>query len=445
MLNNIVRRYAGYNVPRYTSYPTAADFTTAVAVKEHATWLGELDTRESVSVYLHVPYCREICLYCGCNTKMAIRDEVIDTYRRALEAEIKLAGGLIGKKPSIARLHWGGGTPSILGPRGLRSVIAAIHRQFSFDAGFEHAIELDPRHVTPALAKTLGELGVTRASLGVQDVNPLVQAAIGRLQPLVLIEGAIEHLRSAGITSLNFDLMYGLPLQTVESVRKTSNLVAAMAPDRISCFGYAHLPHLKANQRRIDEAKLPSQDQRIDQAEAIAEALVRDGYRRIGIDHFAKPGDALERAAVSGALHRNFQGYTDDVSRVLLGFGASSISTFAGGFVQNVADVPKYIGAIEAGSLASARGSRLDEGDRQRARVIERLMCDFAVDLDAVAPNVDFRDEMAMLAPMQWDGLVEIEGGRLTVTEAGRAVIRVIAAAFDTYRRGKEGQFSRAV
>jgi oxygen-independent coproporphyrinogen-3 oxidase len=260
-----------------------------------------------------------------------------------------------------------------------------------------------------------------------------------------VIEVAIEHLRSAGITSLNFDLMYGLPLQTVESVRKTCDLVVAMAPDRISCFGYAHLPRLKANQRRIDEAKLPSQDQRIDQAEEIAEPLVRHGYRRIGIDHFAKPGDGLVQAAASGRLHRNFQGYTDDTSRVLLGFGASSISSFADGFVQNVADVPRYVNAIEAGSLASARGCALDEGDRQRARIIERLMCDFAVDLTAVASDADFREEIAMLAPMQWDGLIETDGATLTVTEAGRPVVRVIAAAFDTYRRLQKAQFSKAI
>jgi oxygen-independent coproporphyrinogen-3 oxidase len=445
ILDNIVRRYAGYNVPRYTSYPTAADFTSNVTAKDHATWFGQLDARESVSIYLHVPYCREICLYCGCNTKMAVRDVVIDAYRRALEAEIDLAAGLIRQKPKVARLHWGGGTPSILGPRGLRTVVATIRRHFSFDVGFEHAIELDPRRVTPELAKALGELGITRASLGVQDVNPLVQAAIGRLQPLVVIEVAIQHLRSAGITRLNFDLMYGLPLQTVESVRKTCDLVARMAPDRLSCFGYSHLPRLKANQRRIDEAQLPSEDQRIYQAEAIAEALVGYGYRKIGIDHFAKPGDALTRAATSGNLHRNFQGYTDDPNRVLLGFGASSISTFADGFVQNAADVPRYVSAIEAGLLASARGCRLDEADRQRARIIERLMCDFAVDLDVVAPHVDFSEELSALAPLEWDGLVEINGSNLTVTSTGRLVVRVVAAAFDTYRRQQATQFSKAI
>jgi len=444
-LNDLVRRYASTNVPRYTSYPTAADFTATVTARQHAAWLRELDAGESVSVYLHVPYCREICLYCGCNTKMAVRDSAIDVYRRALEAEIDLVTGLIETKPRIARLHWGGGTPSILGPRGLRSVVAAIRRRFSFDTSFEHAIELDPRRVTPDLAEALGQLRINRASLGVQDIDPLVQAAIGRIQPLKVVEAATGALRSAGITSLNFDLMYGLPLQTVESVRKTCNLVAALAPDRISCFGYAHLPRLKANQRRIDEEKLPTQDQRIDQAEVIAETLIRHGYLKIGIDHFAKPGDALARAAAGGKLHRNFQGYTDDPSRVLIGLGASSISSFPDGFVQNIADVPRYVRAIDAGSLASARGCGLDEGDRQRARIIERLMCDFAVDLDAIAPDVDFSEELSALAPLELGGLIEVHVRKLTVTNAGRAIVRVVAAAFDTYRRRQATQFSNAI
>ena len=449
-VNSVARRYAGCDVPRYTSYPTAADFTPMVGAREHAAWLGRLDPKESISVYLHVPYCREICLYCGCNTKKAVRDDVIGDYRRALEAEIEFVAGLVGEKPAIARLHWGGGTPSILGPDGLRSVATALGRRFSFDQGFddqgfEHAIELDPRHVTAELADGLVDIGVNRASLGVQDVNPLVQVAIGRLQPLAVIDAAVNRLRAAGIGNLNFDLMYGLPLQTVESIRKTCGLVVAMAPDRIACFGYAHLPRLKANQRRIDEAKLPSQDQRIDQAETIAEELARSGYVRIGIDHFARPDDPLVRAAVSGRLHRNFQGYTDDDCKVLLGLGASSISTFADGFVQNISDVPKYVRAIEAGSLASARGCPAGAGDRQRALIIERLMCDFAVDLAAVAPQADFGEELSMLAPMQRDGLLEIEGTKLTVTDAGRSVVRVVAASFDTYRRSKTAQFSKAV
>jgi oxygen-independent coproporphyrinogen-3 oxidase len=255
----------------------------------------------------------------------------------------------------------------------------------------------------------------------------------------------VERLRAAEIRNLNFDLMYGLPLQTLNSIRKTCALVGAMAPDRIACFGYAHLPRLKANQRRIDETRLPSQDQRIDQAELVAEELVRFGYVRIGIDHFAKPNDALVAAASTGKLHRDFQGYTNDDRPVLLGFGASSISTFAEGFVQNIFDVPKYMRAIEAGTLASARGCRLDAQDRLRGRIIERLMCDFEVDLSAIAPHTDFSDEFAMLGPMIWDGLVEIKDSKLIVTEVGRPVVRVIAAAFDTYRRPEAAQFSKAI
>jgi oxygen-independent coproporphyrinogen III oxidase len=445
IVHSSARQYARYNVPRYTSYPTAADFRPQVAANEHAGWLAGFDGRESVSVYLHVPYCREICLYCGCNTKMAMRDDVIAAYRRALEAEIGLVAGLIRRRTGVARLHWGGGTPSILGLDGLRSVIAALRRRFAFDDGFEHAIELDPRHVSGDLANGLAELGINRASLGVQDLDPLVQAAIGRIQPLVVVESAVEQLRSAGIRNLSFDLMYGLPLQTVDSIRKTCAIVAAMMPDRIACFGYAHLPRLKANQRRIDEAKLPSQDQRIDQAEIIAEQLVRFGYVRVGIDHFARAGDPLVGAATTGKLHRNFQGYTDDDRPILLGLGASSISSFANGFVQNISDVPKYMRAIEAGSLASARGCRLDDEDVLRGRIIERLMCDFEVDVGEVAPKMDFSDELAMLGPMLWDGLAEIRGSRLIVTDAGRPFVRVIAAAFDTYRRSETAQFSKAI
>jgi oxygen-independent coproporphyrinogen III oxidase len=444
-VDNAARRYASHNVPRYTSYPTAADFTPVVTAREHAAWLGSLDAEDSVSVYLHVPYCSEICLYCGCNTKMAVRDDVVAGYRRALEAEIALVSHLVKDRLRIARLHWGGGTPSILGTAGLQSVLAVLQERFSFDRGFEHAIELDPRYVTRELADGLAALGVTRASLGVQDINPLVQAAIGRLQSLATVEAAVKRLRSAGIRSLSFDLMYGLPMQTVESIRKTCASALSMSPDRIACFGYAHLPRLRANQRRIDEATLPSQDQRIDQADVIAEELAGNGYRKIGIDHFAKPGDALAIAAASHHLHRNFQGYTDDDRKILLGFGASSISTLADGFVQNITDVPRYVRAIEAGSLASARGCRLDPADRVRALIIERLMCDFEVDLEAIAPKFDFSAELSMLAPMQREGLVAIGGNRLVVTETGRSVVRVIAATFDTYRRPAAAQFSTAV
>jgi oxygen-independent coproporphyrinogen III oxidase len=444
-VNEIVRRYARLQVPRYTSYPTAAEFTADIGVAEQRRWLSSVDTSRAVSVYLHVPYCRELCLYCGCNAKKALRDDVIAAYREALEREIGLVSGAVSGPLRIARLHWGGGTPSILGGEGLAYVMQVLGDRFVFEAGYEHAIELDPRYVTRHLAEVLRKLGVNRASLGVQDVNPLVQAAIGRWQPMQDVESAVARLRAAGIQNLNFDLIYGLPLQTIASLRKTCEIVATLAPDRIACYGYAHMPRLKANQRRIDESTLPDVEERIDQAGLIAEEFLRQGYQKIGIDHFAKPGDALARAATSGRLHRNFQGYTDDETETLIGLGASSISRFRDGYVQNISDVPSYVRAISVGRLAPARGCRLDTAERQRARTIESLMCQFRADLDVTAPGVAFDEELALLQPLVRDGLVEIDDRVVTATEAGRSIVRVIAAVFDPHTRADGARFSKAV
>ena len=442
-MNDIVRRYARMQVPRYTSYPTAAEFTPAVGRADQRRWLRDLDMAEAVSVYLHVPYCRELCLYCGCNTKKALRDDVIGAYRTALEREIALVSDNLPASLRIARLHWGGGTPSILGADGLASVMAVLRRNFVFESGFEHAIELDPRYVTSLLAASLNELGVNRASLGVQDVNPRVQAAIGRWQPMQDVAAAVLRLRAAGIANLNFDLIYGLPLQTVTSLRKTCEIVAMLSPDRIACYGYAHMPRLKANQRLIDEETLPGAEERIDQAAAIAEELQRDGFVKIGIDHFARPDDALARAAMSGRLHRNFQGYTDDSKETLIGFGASSISRFRDGYVQNISDVPSYVRAITGGRLAAARGCRLDAAEKQRARTIESLMCAFQADLDVTAPDMEFAEELSLLQPLVQDGLVRVEGRVVTATDTGRQVVRVIAAVFDPHTRADVERLAR--
>ncbi|WP_035725715.1 oxygen-independent coproporphyrinogen III oxidase [Bradyrhizobium murdochi] len=444
-MNDIVRRYARLQVPRYTSYPTAAEFATDVGTTDQRRWLQNIDTAEAVSIYLHVPYCRELCLYCGCNTKKALRDDVISVYREALEREIALVSDAVSAPLRIARLHWGGGTPSILGADGLASVMQVLRDRFVFEPGFGHAIELDPRYVTPLLAASLKELGINRASLGVQDVNPLVQAAIGRRQPMQDVAVAVLRLRANGIGNLNFDLIYGLPLQTVASLRKTCEIVAMLSPDRIACYGYAHMPRLKANQRRIDERALPDVEERIDQAGIIAQEFLRQGYQKIGIDHFAKPGDSLARAASSGRLHRNFQGYTDDGRETLVGLGASSISRFPDGYVQNISDVPSYVRAISSGRLAASRGCRLDAAERQRARTIESLMCQFEADLDVTAPDMAFDEEFALLQPLVRDGLVQIKDRIVMATEAGRSVVRVIAAVFDPHTRVDTARFSKAV
>lgn len=371
-----------------------------------------------------------------------MREDVGGAYRAALEHEIVLVSDNLTASVHIARLHWGGGTPSILGAEGLASVMAVLRRHFVLEPGLEHAIELDPRYVTSLLAGSLNELGVNRVSLGVQDVNPMVQAAIGRWQPMQDVAAAVLRLWAAGIGNLN--LIYGLPLQTVASLRKTCEIVAMLSPDRIACYGYAHMPRLKANQRLIDEKMLPGAEERIDQAEAIAEEFQRHGFLKSGIDHFAKPGDALARAAASGRLHRNFQGYTDDSRETLIGFGASSISRFRDGYVQNISDVPSYVRVIADGRLAAARGCRLDAAEKQRANTIESLMCAFRADLDVTAPAMEFTEEIASLRPLVDDGLVRIEGRVVTATDTGHQAVRVIAAVFDPHTRTDAARFSKA-
>ncbi|MGO4714082.1 oxygen-independent coproporphyrinogen III oxidase [Bradyrhizobium sp. 2TAF24] len=444
-MSAVVRRHAERQVPRYTSYPTAAEFAADVSPLDHERWLRQIGTDEPVSLYLHVPYCRDICFYCGCHAKMARRDDVVRDYRDALTQEIATVARLRAAPLAVARLHWGGGTPSILGGEGLARVVEALDRHFVLAADLDHAIELDPRYVTEDLARQLAALRVSRVSLGVQDVNSRVQAAIGREQPTVVVAAAVHRLRDVGIDAFNFDLIYGLPLQTVETLRQTCRTVTAFAPDRIACYGYAHMPQRKAGQRRIDAATLPTSAERLAQADAIAHELLAQGYVRIGFDHYARPDDPLAHAAAAGTLHRNFQGYTDDDCDTLVGFGASAISSLPGGYVQNITDVPAYLRAVGGGGLATARGCRLTTEDRVRGRIIERLLCRFSVDLDEIAPDQGFADELAQLQSLAADGLVDVDGRVITLSDEGRAVARVVATVFDTYSRDRLGRFSVAV
>jgi oxygen-independent coproporphyrinogen-3 oxidase len=442
---DILARYSAIPVPRYTSYPTAAEFSPAVGPAETGRWLGRLGGEKPLSVYLHVPFCRQLCHYCGCHAKAVHRDTVIETYIRALSAEIETVATAIGKSLTIGRIHWGGGTPTSLGIDGLTSIVATLSRHFRLGDGAEHAIELDPRLVTAELAGGLAGLGVTRASLGVQDTNPLVQAAIGRMQPIEQVGQAFAHLRAAGIASISADLIYGLPLQTVASLKRTCEEVAALRPDRIACYGYAHMPERRANQRLIDARDLPDSLARIDQAETVSAELKRHGYQPVGIDHFALEGNSLLAAERNKHLHRNFQGYTDDDCSVLIGFGASAISHLPDGYAQNEADPQRYVRTALDFNLATVRGCRMSVSDRVRARLIERMMCEFRVDLDEVAPDEDLSDELALLRPLIQDGLATLNGRTIAMTERGKPLVRVAAALFDSYRRNTVGRFSPAL
>lgn len=445
MTDALVRRYGTLPVPRYTSYPTAAEFSASVGPKEHEGLLRRLDTRDSISVYLHVPYCRELCHYCGCHTKVARRDDVINRYREALETEIALVRSYLSEPLRVARLHWGGGTPSILGIDGLRSVLDALSRASSFNGDFEHAIELDPRYVDSALAEGLARLGVNRASLGVQDLDVTVQIAIGRVQPFEVVRRAAQVLRDHGIERLNLDLMYGLPHQSIASIQATCAKALSLRPDRVACYGYAHMPQRRANQRLIDEADLPDSEERFFQARTVAEAFTQNGYVAIGLDHFARPDDPLALASRSGVLHRNFQGYTDDDRPNLVAFGASAISQLPDGYVQNAADIGAYLRAVDEGCLATARGYRLTADDRARGAIIESLMCNFSADLSILGDHSHYIDELALLRPLVADGVVMLGDRSIAITEAGRPFVRLAAAVFDQFRDEDAARFSAAV
>lgn len=434
-LSPALQHIAAERLPRYTSYPTTPRFTLEVNSRVARGWLSALDSDSTASLYFHVPYCRTLCWYCGCHTKIPADDAAIGRYVDALTAEIDMVSSFMRAPLHVTHLHWGGGTPTIIGPSAMYRMREAIARAFHLDTGAELAIEIDPRVLTPAMAEALGICGFTRASLGVQTFDPGVQRAINRIQDADVTETVARQLREAGIDAVNVDLIYGLPHQTIASCIATVKRVLAFEPDRIAVFGYAHVPSLKPNQRHIDQSALPDAKARFGQAEAIAETFVAAGYRRIGLDHFAKPGDSLARALDGGRLRRNFQGYTTDQADILLGFGASAIGRLPQGYIQNTPRIGAYQDAIAAGRLATNRGLTLTAEDRLRAAVIERLMCDLTVDLQRVAemylPGFDFRRERAILGDLATEGLVEIEGARITVPERMRPFVRRVSAAFD--------------
>jgi len=435
------------NIPRYTSYPTAPHFTAQVGSDTYAQWLGALSPNATLSLYIHVPFCTELCHYCGCNTRAVRKREPVETYAERLIDEIALLDDVLaGRK--LTHLHWGGGTPSILGPRWLETIAARLASLLDLAALTEHAIELDPRRLEKPLVSTLSRIGVTRASLGVQDASPEVQQAIGRVQPFDLVRRAADWLRDAGIVNLNIDLMYGLPAQTVRHVQRSAELAASLGAQRMALFGYAHVPWFKTHQRLIDEAALPGFSGRLEQAQVAADTLRGLGYQAIGLDHFALPGDALAVAAREKRLRRNFQGYTADEADALVPLGASAIGKLPQGFVQNAPDVAGYARTICAGRFATVKGLALNDEDRLRASIIERLMCDLAIDLDSIAGGdsaLRFAAELATIRPLADEGLLTLDGTRVAMTEAGRPYVRIAASAFDAYLGAGQKQHSLAV
>ena len=450
MRPDLARSYGEERLPRYTSYPTAPHFNAAIGEAEHRSWLKAISPRQPASIYVHVPFCRSMCWYCGCHTSVTKKDDPIAIYASGLRTEAHLVADAIGRRQPISHIHFGGGTPTIMTPETFADLVGALRYSYFVLPDAEIAVEIDPRTLTEAMTEALGFSGVNRASLGVQSFDSAVQRAINRMQSLEQTARCVEDLRGSGIESLNFDLLYGLPLQTVDSCLDTVAKCIELRPDRFSVFGYAHVPSFKKHQRKIDESALPDSIERHLQSEAIAEALVDAGYVRIGFDHFALPDDELAVAKREGRLRRNFQGYTNDAAETLIGLGASAIGRTPQGFVQNVVATRDYLARIAEDRLATSRGYAFTDDDRFRADVIERVMCDMAVDLSSIArshgrdPGAAVVDR-SRLASLIEDGAVTLENDLISVSEGAEFLVRSLASTFDAYLARSVATHSRAV
>ncbi|MCZ4093560.1 oxygen-independent coproporphyrinogen III oxidase [Sinorhizobium psoraleae] len=431
-------KHSEARLPWYFNYPTATQFSAAIGAETYGEWLDGLPANDSVSLYIHIPFCRSMCWYCGCPTTITRRDAPIQNYVAALRDEIRLVSELTPQALPVSDVHFGGGTPTLLEPKEFLALMELLRRRFAFRQNIAIAVEIDPRTFTAQMAEALGAAGVNRASLGVQSFDPFVQKAINRVQSVEQTAIAVENLRQQGISRINIDLIYGLPNQTMQSCVQTATVAVAMRPQRLAVFGYAHAPSSNKHQRLVKKAALPDGAARAEQAAAVAETLVGAGYRQIGFDHFALPDDELALAQKSGRLRRNSQGYSADTCKTLIAFGASAIGRVGEGYVENEATLEAYSQQIAAGCLATSKGYRLTGEDRVRGAIIERLMCDLEADVPAICAAhgsdwTHFPGSAERLAMLADDGIVDVENGFIRVRHGHRILLRSVAAAFDAY------------
>lgn len=427
-------------VPRYTSFPTAAEFGDDVGPDDMVQAIDGIAGRAAISLYVHIPYCREICWYCGCNTGASNRAHRLAAYLERLEQEILLFARHLDPSVSIGRIAFGGGSPNAIGPEQFDRLVATLRGAFDCRDVVLSA-EVDPRGFDRDWADAIERNGVSRVSLGVQTLSPTIQAAIGRVQPTAMIEETVALLRGAGVASINFDLMYGLPGQTDADIEATIAGCLAMAPERLAVFGYAHVPQMLPRQRRIDATALPDSAMRFAHAALANDLLTAAGYDEIGFDHFALPHDAIAVAAGSGALRRNFQGFTEDSADVLLGIGASAISAFPDRLLQNDKNTGRWGMNIAAGRFAVTRGLRRTHDDQRRAMAIESLLCRGEADLAGLcSPHLQ-----RTLSAFEVHGLIWWNGMTLHTADDATPYVRTIAAALDPYRQQSQLAFSSAI
>ena len=455
--DELIKRY-NKNGPRYTSYPTAASFDESVKTQsylKHALMSNELPVPQDISLYVHIPFCDTLCFYCGCNKIATKNRDRGDVYLDYIEKEVKLLKPYFDSDRLVTQLHWGGGTPTFLTPQQTQRLMGILSNNWNFcptdDRDF--SIEIDPRSTTVEGIKDLYSLGFNRFSLGVQDVHPEVQKAINRIQPLSMTKSIMDACREVGSKSINIDLIYGLPLQTVETFSDTLDEIIKLSPDRLSVFNYAHMPQLFSPQKRIIESDLPSSNTKLEMFHMIVEKLIEAGYVYIGLDHFAKPDDELALALDNGTLQRNFQGYTTHAESDLVSLGVSSISSFDGLMAQNEKDIDAYYKQLDDGTLPIARGVVLTEDDKVRRYIIQQLMCQNHVDLNEALAIYKlkgwsyFSREYELLKPMEEDGLVVVDSTSVAITLKGRMLARNIAMVFDTRSQTKiaEQKFSKVI
>lgn len=432
------------NGPRYTSYPTADRFVEAFGPEAYRSWAARRNVggiRRALSLYVHLPFCSTICFYCGCN-KVVTRDKSKGTrYLEYLEREIALQAPLFREDPRVEQMHWGGGTPTFFDPAQLAALFARIRGSFDLAPEGDYSIEIDPRTTDAPGMAALRRMGFNRVSLGVQDFDADVQRAVNRIQSEEHTLTVMEAARTEGFRSINVDLIYGLPRQTLLSFNRTLARVVAAGPDRIAIYNYAHLPARFKPQRRINEAELPSPDVRLKLLALAVRRLTESGYVYIGMDHFARADDALAIAQRRGQLHRNFQGYSTHAECDLVGLGVSAIGSVGPTYSQNQRDLPAYYDSLDRGVLPVMRGIELNADDLRRRAVIQALMCEFAVSKDAIEIGylIDFdryfEAELAELRELESAGLVSLADRWITVRPRGRMLIRNVCMVFDKYLR----------
>lgn len=435
-------------VPRYTSYPTAPHFSAAPDHRQFSDWIAAVPAGGEISLYLHVPFCRRLCWFCACRTQGTSSDDPVRTYAQTLKAEIALLKARLAPGVNLSRLHWGGGTPTMMPADLIAELAETIFDAVPMGPQAEFSVEIDPNEIDAPRLDALAAAGMNRASVGVQDFDLEIQKTIGRDQTYEVTRDAILAIREKGVKSLNADILYGLPHQTPTRIADSVQKLLSLSPDRVALYGYAHVPWMARRQVMIPSDALPSAIERLELFETARKLFTWDGYSEIGIDHFARPEDGLAVAQANGTLRRNFQGYTDDTSPVLIGLGASSISRFPQGFAQNASTTSDYTKAIRYGQFSTHRGHVFTDDDRLRGRIIEALMCDFAIESAELIR--DFGATQAILDKMYGQALAEFPGmlvatpTGLVIPERARPLTRMIARAFDAYDQTK-AQHSSAI